>query len=58
MTSETFLRYLLVFLSGTTFGAAVLYTILRGFLTGVGRAMPFRDQAPQQWSHGANGRRG
>ena len=50
MTSDVFLRYLLTFLAGMTFGASLLYTLLRGFLAGVGRAMPFRDDRSREYT--------
>lgn len=49
MTAEVVLRYLLAFLAGVTFGASVLYALLRGFLAGVGRAMPFRNEQEQRF---------
>lgn len=49
MTADVFLRYLLVFLAGVTFGASGLYLLLRGFLAGMGRAMPFRDDRTRDY---------
>lgn len=50
MTAEIILRNLLIFLAGFGAGAAALYSLMRGMLAGVGRAMPFRDDRTREYS--------
>lgn len=50
MTASTFLAYLLTFLAGAASGATGLYLLLRGFLAGIGRAMPFRDEHARDYA--------
>jgi hypothetical protein len=56
MNAATFLQYLLTFLAGIITGGAGVYLLLRGFLLGVGRAMPFRSDEAPAWRGGLNGR--
>lgn len=56
MNASTFLQYLITFLVGFGTGCFTLYAMLRGFLSGVGRAMPFRTDDAPAWRGSLNGR--